>query len=393
MTEIADRMALIPFSGIRKVFEEASRHEARGEKIYHLEIGRPDFDTPEHIKEATRNALDDGKVHYSSNYGIFELREAIATKLHKDNNLFFDPATEIIVTTGASEAVSMTMMALLNPGDEILIPDPCWPNYSYSARMAGAIPIPVPLRPENLFIPDINDFKSHLSSKTRMLVVNTPHNPTGAVYPVNTLKEIARFAAENNLFVLSDEIYEKMLYDGSEHSSIGSFPNIKDQTITVNGFSKIYSMTGWRLGYVAAKKELIDALLRIHQFTTVCVNTFAQYGAVRALSGSQNATHGMVREFDRRRELVFNTLDKMPGIQIVKPKGAFYFFPSIRDLSISSEKLVNHLLDIAGIVVVPGGAFGTFGSDFIRISYATSYDDLEEAMQRLEFVFKKLSAH
>jgi aspartate/methionine/tyrosine aminotransferase len=387
---IADRMSYIPFSGIRKVFEKASRRENLGEKIFHLEIGRPDFDTPLTIKEMGKAALDDGKVHYTTNYGVPELRETIAIKLERDNNLVFNPATEIIVTVGTSEALFMAMMALLNPKDEVLIPDPCWPHYFYCARMAGAVPISVSLKQENLFIPDIDDFKSHLTSRTRMIIVNTPHNPTGAVYPAIVLKEIAQFAAENNLFVLSDEIYEKMLYDDSEHVSIGSLPEMKERTITLNGLSKIYSMTGWRIGYVAANKDLIEALVRIHQYTTICATTFAQWGAAVALSGPQGEAEKMVREFDRRRKLVFSKLNEIPGVQTVKPKGAFYFFPSIKNTGRSAEEIANYLLEEVGVVVVPGSVFGEFGRDFLRLSYACSYEDLDGALARMKSAFNKL---
>ena len=274
MAKVADRMSSIPFSGIRKVFEEVTRREQRGEKIIHLEIGRPDFDTPRHIKEAAKRAIDEGKVHYSSNYGIPELRRAIAKKLKEDNGLSFDPSTEIIITVGANEAVFMAMMGLLNPGDEVLIPDPCWLHYFYCAQMAGAVPISVLLREENGFNPDINDFRSRITPKTRMIVVNTPNNPTGAVFSKSVLEGLAQLAREKDLFVLSDEIYEKMVYEGSRHCSIGSLPGMKQRTITINGFSKIYAMTGWRLGYTAAVEELTSALIRVHQFTTVCATTF-----------------------------------------------------------------------------------------------------------------------
>ena len=327
---VADRMESIPFSGIRKVFEEVTRREKLGEKIIHLEIGRPDFDTPRHIKEAGKKAIDEGKVHYTSNYGIPELREAVARKLKEDNGLSYDPAAEIVVTVGANEAVFMTMMGLLNPGDEVLIPDPCWLHYFYCARMAGAVPISVPLREENGFSPDVEDFSSRITKKTRMLVVNTPNNPTGAVFSRDVIEGLAQVAREKDLFVLSDEIYEKMVYEGSRHFSIGTLPGMRERTITINGFSKIYAMTGWRLGYTAAVRELTSALIRVHQYTTVCATTFSQWGAVEALNGPQGEGDRMVKEFNRRRELVYEALRSMPGIQVVKPKGAFYILSEYR---------------------------------------------------------------
>ena len=284
---IADRMKAIPFSGIRGVFEEVVRREKMGEKIIHLNIGEPDFDTPKHIKDAAKKALDEEKVHYSSNYGIPELREALAQKLSQENGLSYDPATEIIVTVGGNEAVLISMLGLLNPGDEVLIPDPCWLNYFYCVQMAGAVPISVPAKEEHQFVPHIDDFRSRITPRTRMIVINTPNNPTGAVYTAKALEDLAQLAREKDLFVLSDEIYEKMAYDGTRHVSIGSLPGMKERTITVNGFSKNYSMTGWRLGCVGAHREVISALIRIHQYATICATSFAQWGAVAALRGPQ----------------------------------------------------------------------------------------------------------
>lgn len=384
-------MESIPFSGIRKVFEEVNRRTAAGEDIIHLEIGRPDFDTPAHIKETAKKALDEGKVHYTSNYGFPELREAIAQKLGKDNGLSYDPATEIIVTVGTNEAVFMAMMAFLNPGDEVLIPDPCWLHYFYCAQMAGAVPISVPVREENEFNPQIDEFRSRITPKTRMIVINTPNNPTGAVYSLEALEELAQLARETELFVLSDEIYEKMVYEGTRHFSMGGFPGMRERTITVNGFSKIYAMTGWRLGYAAADHELIKAMIRIHQYTTVCATSFAQWGAIGALEGPQSEAEMMVKEFDRRRKLVFTALQEMPGIEVVEPKGAFYIFPNIKALGKSAEGLSSFLLDEAKIAVVPGTVLGEFGTDYIRISYANSYENLEIAMDRMGAALKKIT--
>lgn len=388
--KVADRMKSIPFSGIRKVFEEVTRREKLGEKIIHLEMGRPDFDTPHSIKEAAKRAIDEGKVHYSSNYGIPELREAIAKKLKEDNGLSFDPATEIIVTVGANEAVFMTMMGLLNPGDEVLIPDPCWLHYFYCAQMAGAVPISVPLREENGFNPVLNEFHSRMTPKTRMIVINTPNNPTGAVFSQKVLEGLAQLAREKDLFVLSDEIYEKMVYEGNRHFSIGSLPGMKERTVTINGFSKIYAMTGWRLGYTATSKDLSSALIRIHQYTTVCATTFSQWGAVEALNGSQTESEKMVEEFDRRRNLVYGALKGMPGIEVVKPMGAFYIFPNIRALGRAPEELTEYLLDKARIAVVPGTTLGEYGKDFIRISYANSYENLKMAMERMKKALEEI---
>jgi aminotransferase len=388
--KIAGRMESIPFSGIRKVFEEVARREKAGERIIHLNIGRPDFDTPQNIKEAAKKALDEGKVHYASNYGIPELRDAIALKHEKENGVLYDPATEIIVTAGANEGVFLAMMGLLDPGDEVLIPDPVWLHYFFCARMAGAEPISVPTRQENEFIPTIDDFKALITPKTRMLVLTCPSNPTGGVPRKASLEEWAKLAEERDLFVMSDEIYESMVYDGRRHISIAGFPGMKKRTIVVNGFSKKYSMTGWRVGWVASDKELVSAMIRIHQYTTVCVTTFAQYGAVEALSGPQDEVEAMIAEFDRRRNLVYNRLEAMPGIRTVKPKGAFYLFPNIEGTGKSSEEITEYLLENAGIAVVPGNVFGNHGEGYIRISYASSYENLEKAMENMHAALEKI---
>ncbi len=294
------------------------------------------------------------------------------------------------MTVGGNEAILITMMGLLDPGDEVLIPDPCWLNYFYCVRMAGAQPISVPCLQEYGFIPKIEDFRSRITSRTRMIVINTPNNPTGAVYDARFLEQLAQLAKEKDLYVLSDEIYEKMVYDGSRHISMGSLPDMKKRTITANGFSKAYSMTGWRLGVVAADPEVISALIRIHQYATICATSFAQYGAAAALTGPQTEMEHMIREFDRRRILVYNALKEMPGIDVVKPAGAFYIMPGIRKTGMSSEEMTLYLLENAKIAAVPGHVFGDFGEGHIRISYANSYENLEKAMKNMQAALKKL---
>ena len=388
--KVADRMEAIPFSGIRTIFEEVTRREKAGEEIIHLNIGRPDFDTPLHIKEAAKKALDEEKVHYSSNYGIPPLREALADKLQRENNMSYDPSSEIIVTVGGNEAVFMAMMGLLNDGDEVLIPDPCWLNYFYCVQMAGGVPISVPAKEEYGFTPHIDDFRSRVTGKTKMIVLNTPNNPTGAVYSAESLEALAQLATEKDLYVLSDEIYEKMVYDGNQHISFGSLPDMKDRTITVSGFSKNYSMTGWRLGFVAANPDAISAMVRIHQYVTICATSFAQWGAVAALTGPQDDVSHMVSEFDRRGALVSNSLKEMPGIQVAKPAGAFYIFPSIKETGKSSQEMAEYLLDEAKIAVVPGHVFGDFGEGYIRLSFANSYENLEKALGNMHKALKKI---
>ena len=388
--KVADRMETIPFSGIRKIFEEVIRREKTGEKIIHLNIGRPDFDTPKNIKEAAKKALDEGKVHYASNYGIPELRDAIAQKTDQENNIVYDPVGEIVVTVGANEGVLLAMMGLLNPGDEVLIPDPVWLHYFYCAQMAGAVPISVPTREENEFVPSIEDFKALLTEKTKMIVLTSPNNPTGAVASAEALDALAQLAKEKDLFVISDEIYESMVYDGNRHISIAGLPGMKERAIIVNGFSKKYSMTGWRLGWICSDKVLMSAMIRIHQYTTVCATTFAQYGAAEALTGPQDGINRMITEFDRRRGFVYDALKEMPGIKVLRPKGAFYIFPNITGTGKTSEEITGYLLDEAKIAVVPGSVFGNYGEGYIRISYANSYENLEIAMSNMNDALRRL---
>lgn len=388
----ARRMGAIPFSGIRKVFQAAVALEREGKDVIHLEMGRPDFDTPGHIKEAAKQALDEGVVHYTSNYGTPELREAIAEKLLKENGIQVDPENEVIVTVGANEAILLTMLALLDPGDEVLIPDPVWLHYFYCAQLAEAKPVHVPLREENKFQIDPSDLERAITPKAKMIVVNSPHNPTGAMLGVETLEAIAQIAIENDLLVLSDEIYEKIIYDGVQHHSMASLPGMADRTLTVNGFSKAYSMTGWRLGYVAARKNLIDSLIRVHQYSVTCATSFAQRGAVAAYRGSQDNVRDMVSEFGRRRKFLVEALEGIEGVSCVRPEGAFYVFPSVRGLGVSDEKLANYLLQEANVALVPGSAFGEYGQGYVRLSYANSYRNIEMAMERIEKALRNLPA-
>lgn len=385
----AERMARVPFSGIRKVFEEVHKRESQGQHIVNLGIGRPDFDTPHNIKEAAKKALDDGHVHYASNYGILELRNAIADKFKRDNGLAFDPNGEILVTVGANEAVFLTMMAFVNPGDEVLIPDPCWPHYSPCVDLAGGIPVSLPVYEEHGFNPRADDILDKCSERTKLIVVNSPQNPTGAVYSEETLRTIAMIATERDWMVLSDEIYEHLIYGGERHYSIATFPGMRERTVTINGFSKSYAMTGWRLGYAGVDRSLMSSLVRAHQYATNCVSTFSQYGAVEALLGPQTELINMVQEFSRRRDLVVRSLASMKKISFAEPKGAFYVMVNVSRTGKSTEQVADELLD-AGVAVVPGTKLGEYGGDFIRLSYANSYENLEIAMTRMAAYFNAL---
>ena len=387
---IAKRMDDIPFSGIRKIFEKVGAMEAAGHEVIHLEIGRPDFGTPGHIVQAAKQALDQGKVHYTSNYGISELRKAVADKLRDENQLEYDPESEIIVTAGANEAVFAAMLALVEPGDEVLIPCPCWPTYFSCVHMAGGTPVPVPVNLSNGLQLDLNNLKKKMGPRTKMLILNSPNNPSGAVYPKEIIEQVAALVQEHGVFLLSDEIYEKIIYDGASHISPASLPGMKQQTLTINGFSKAYAMTGWRLAYVAADKELISALIRIHQNTVSCATSFAQWGGLEALVGSQKELDAMVMEFERRRDLVYQRLRVIPGLSLAKPQGAFYAFVDISTLDISSYELADLLLNKAKVAVVPGEVFEAPKQSWLRISYAASYANLTRAMDGIEKVITDL---
>jgi aspartate/methionine/tyrosine aminotransferase len=379
----ARRLDAIPFSDIRRVLERATALERAGRKILHFEIGRPDFDTPAPIKEAAIQALRDGQVHYSSNYGIPSLRAAIAEKLERENGLHYRPEDEIIVTVGANEAIGAAFLALLDPGDEVLVPDPAWLHYRWCAQLCGAKVVPIPCLAKNEFVPDLATVASAITSRTRLLVVNSPNNPTGAVYPRDVMEGLADLAKRNDLLVLADEIYERMVYGDARHTSLASLPGMWERTLTVNGLSKAYSMTGWRLGFVAAPQPLTDLMIRVHQYTVSGATTFAQFGAVEAYNGDQGVVDEMVASFDRRRRIIVDGLRSIRGVTCPEPRGAFYAFPSVAATGRSSIELAEVLLEEAGIAVVPGDAFGEAGAGHIRFSYAASDDDLREGVARM----------
>lgn len=374
----AERMQSIPFSNIRAVLEEADRLKAQGAQIVPFHIGRPDFDTPQHIKDAAKAALDQGLTGYTSNYGLPELRQAIAETLAAQNGIQVDPERQIIVTVGANEAILLAMLATLNPGDEVLVPDPMWLNYFYCAELAGAKVVSVPLRAEQGWQLDPDEVAQRITPRTRMVVLNSPHNPTGAVYPRATFEAIADLVERHDLLLLSDEIYQKLRYDGVEHVSPGAMARIAERTITVDGFSKTYAMTGWRLGYVVASPLLIESMVRVHQYTTVCATSFAQAGAVAALRGPQDCVADMVAEFDRRRQLVVAAFADLPG-GLSTPQGAFYAFPPI-PVNRPSQEWARELLREQGVAVVPGSAFGAAGEGYVRLSYACGRPDVKRGL-------------
>lgn len=383
MDFVSKRMRSIPFSDIRQLFERVAELKSHGISPVPFHIGQPDFDTPAHIKQAAVDALQQGITAYTSNYGLPALREAIAATLSSENNIPVDPDQQIIITVGSNEAIFIAMLATLNPGDEVLIPNPSWLHYFHCAELVGAKVVSLPLREENGFQLDPDDLERLISRRTKMMVINSPHNPTGAVFSRAMIQTIANFVEKHHLLLLSDEIYDKMIYDGQVHMSPAALEAIRDQTITVNGFSKSYAMTGWRIGYVAASPSLISAMVRVHQYSTICATSFAQVGALAALNGPQDCVDQMFAEFERRRRVVVESIQAIPGISLVPPQGAFYAFPNVKKLAADSKEVAKLLLEKANIAVVPGTAFGEYGQGFIRISFACSLPKVKEGMNSL----------
>lgn len=377
------KMDDIPFSGIRKVFEAAGQLEKQGKDIINLGIGRPNFDTPAHIKEAAKKSLDEGNVFYTSNYGTEGLRSAVAEKLKRDNGLDYE-MTDVIVTVGANQAVSIAMTALLDPGDEVLVPNPSWLHYFYCADLVGAKTVSYPLLEENGFNVIPEDIEKLVTPKTKMVIVNSPNNPTGSILSKESLQAIADIANKYDLIVLSDEIYEKLIYDDSVHYSIASLDGMKERTVLIHGVSKSYSMTGWRIGFaVSANKEFISAMIRVLQYTVTCANSFAQDGAEAALRGSQQCVEDMRLQFDRRRKLVYDRINKIEGLSCIAPKGAFYCFVNIKKLGMTDQEASDYYLNEAGVAMIPGSAFGEYGAGYLRVAFSNSYENIEKAMDRI----------
>ncbi|SDL77345.1 pyridoxal phosphate-dependent aminotransferase [Halarsenatibacter silvermanii] len=387
----SERLSQIPLAGIREVFEKAKELEAGGRDIVHLEIGRPDFDTPEAIKEAASTALDRGFVHYTSNFGIDELRQAVADKLKKENGI--DLSYEgIIITGGASMALATAIFGLLDPGDEILIPTPAYPAYRKQARLAEAHPVPVPLKYESGFSLEVEELERRSGENTKMLVLNSPHNPTGTALSRENLERIAEFARRQDIYVLADECYEKILFGRTEHHSIASLPGMQERTLTVNSTSKSYAMTGWRVGFIAGPPQIISSLIKVPQNISICATSFAQIGALRAYRKNDEELIGdMIEEINRRRQLVVEALNRIDLLEFIPPGGALYVFPRITDTELDSQQVSDYLLEEAGVAVTPGDDFGRAGRGFIRIALTTDFDRLQMAMDRIGSALDKWS--
>ena len=387
--KLAARMDRILPSGIRKVNEKALAMEREGRHVIHFEIGRPDFDTPDYIKNACIESLKQGDVFYTSNYGDMELRRAIAEKLEKQNHITYR-AEEILVTVGLSEAIFDLLCTILDEEDEILVPDPVWMNYVNVPRLLGAVPVSYRLREENGWQMDLDEIRGKITKKTKALVLVTPNNPTGSILSEENLLELSRLAQENDFLVVADEVYERLVYDGNTHVSIASLPGMKERTVTLNGMSKTYSMTGWRLGYAAAPEEFVAAMNKIHQHNVTCAPSFVQKASIAALREETNEVEVMVKEYKRRRDYAVKAINEVPGLSCQCPEGAFYIFINAKPLGMSSEELAGYLLESAGIALVPGSVFGESGEGYLRMSFANSYENIVEGTKRLADAVRKL---
>ena len=376
---LSKRVAELKPSGIRRFFDIA----ATMKDVISLGIGEPDFTTPKPILDAGIRSLQNGETHYTSNSGKIELRQGVADNLKKLYNVKYDPATEIIATVGVSEALYLTFTAVLEPGDEVIIPTPCFVSYQAEVILAGGVPIEIPARLENNFTVDPDDIRRAITPRTKIIFIGYPSNPTGAVAPREVMLEIGRISEEHNLLVISDEIYDRLVYD-FEHVCFPALSDaLRERTILLGGFSKDYAMTGWRIGYACAPADIVQGLVRVHQYTIMSAPTTAQDAAIEALQTGEPYVQEMLAEYDRRRRLLVDGLNRL-GLSTFEPRGAFYAFPNIRASGMDDETFAEKLLREEQVAVVPGNAFGPGGEGFVRACYATSYEQIEEALRRME---------
>ncbi len=382
---ISERVGTLKPSGIRKFFDVA----ATMKDVLSLGIGEPDFDTPKPVVDAGIRSLERGETHYTSNAGLFELRKALSEHLERLYGVSYDPATEILITVGGSEALYLSATALLNPGEEMLIPTPCFVSYQAEAILAGGAAVEIPSTMENNFDLDPKALEAAITPRSKAILLGYPNNPTGAVATREKLLEVARIAEEHDLVVISDEIYDRLVYGGHQHVCFPSLPGTKARTLLLGGFSKDYAMTGWRIGYACGPAEIIKGLVRIHQYTVMSAPSTSQAAAIAALKEGEPYVQQMVAEYDRRRRLVVSGFNEI-GLPTFEPKGAFYAFPKVSVTGLDDETFATRLLDEEHVAMVPGNAFGAGGEGFCRASYATSYAKLETALERIRKFVNRL---
>ncbi len=381
LKHLAQRMSRLGTETAFETLAKAKALERQGRSIVHLSIGEPDFDTPEHIRQAAKDAIDHGYTHYGPSPGLPEAREAVARHQTLRQGYPIEPG-RIVITPGGKPVMFFAIMALVDEGDEVIYPNPGFPIYESMINFVGGKPVPMRLNEESGFNADIEEIRRKVTKKTKLIIVNSPNNPCGSVIPDSDLKKISEIAIENDCYVMSDEIYKDFYYEG-QHTSISRFPGMKERTIILDGFSKSYAMTGWRLGYGVFPEQLVEPVSRLMTNSVSCTASFSQIAAIKALDSSQEPVHKMVAEFKKRREVIVKGLNSIPGIRCPVPKGAFYAFPNISGTGITSRDFANEMLEKAGVALLSGTAFGAFGEGYIRISFANSVPNLEEALRRM----------
>lgn len=386
--KLALKMARLGTETAFQVLAQAQALEAKGMDVVHLEIGEPDFDTPQNIRDAATEALNKGYTHYCNSQGIVPLRVEIAKEMERTRGVPIDPQ-RVIVTPGAKPIMFYSILSLLDNGDEAIYPDPLYPIYESMINFTGAQAVPVRLREELDFRFDIDELKSKVTPRTKLIVLNSPHNPTGGVLEEEDVRAIAEIAQKHDITVLSDEVYEYIIYEG-KHLSIASLPSMLDRTILLNGFSKTYAMTGWRLGYAVMPPELVEPVVRLITNSVSCTVPFIQYAGIEALTGPQDSVPKMVSEFKKRRDLIVDGLNQIPGISCRRPRGAFYVFPNIKELGVDCKQFADYLLHEAGVATLPGTHFGRYGEGYLRLSYATSVENIKNALERIDRAVTKL---
>ena len=386
--ELSKKMTRLGTETAFKVLAQAQALEAKGMDVVHLEIGEPDFDTPKNICDASADAMNKGYTHYCNSQGILPLRAEIAKQIERTRGVSVGPE-RIIVTPGAKPIMFYSILALLEEGDEAIYPNPLFPIYESMINFTGAKPVAIPLREELEFRLDLDELKSKITSRTKLIIINSPQNPTGGVLAKDDIRSIAELVQKHNIIVLSDEVYEYIIYEG-EHCSFASMPGMMDRTILLGGFSKTYAMTGWRLGYAVMPPELVDPVVGLIVNSVSCTPAFTQYAGIEALTGPQDSIPRMVDEFRKRRDLIVDGLNKIPGISCLLPKGAFYVFPNVKKLGVDSSQLANYLLEEAGVATLSGTDFGSYGEGYLRLSYATSIENIEKALERIKTAVAKL---
>ncbi len=387
----ADRMVNAPLSKIREVIAYASKLEAQGKRIVHLEIGEPDFNTPEHIVRACKKAMDEGKMHYGPVTGIAELRAAVAAHYNKLYGSSYTP-DEVIITTGVEQGIFLSMNAYLNPGDEILVPDPGYLCYFTLPHIAGAEAVSYPLDEKDDFQLKSEELEKLVTPRTKAILLNSPSNPCGSMLDESSLRIVADLAERHNLLVISDEVYADMVYGGKKYCSAASLPSLKKRLIVLHGFSKYFAMTGWRLGYLLCDRALIDPLMRLNFYNLSCPNTFIQYAGLAALTEDDAPSRAMIREYENRRNYMVEALNTLPGCSCRMPDGAFYIFMNIVNTGMTADEFCRLMIDEAGVSLTPGHVFGSMGKDFVRVSYANSMENLKLAVSLMRECLEKKGA-